>query len=210
MKASPQRFGEVTQGLARDWQDAGMRTPSLIVDEILLRFRERGHRLYGEDVTELQHALQSATFAQRAGEPDTLVAACLLHDYGHLLHDLGEDIADHGVDARHEDIGADFLSRHFPEDIVEPARLHVEAKRYLCRVEPAYLAGLSEASRLSLELQGGPMTDDEARAFERHPHHAAALRLRRYDDLGKEPDMRTDDVEAFRPLLESLVLRPVA
>jgi phosphonate degradation associated HDIG domain protein len=185
-----------------------MQTPSEIVDEILRHFRERGHRHYGEDVTEEQHALQCATFAQRNGEPPQLVAACLLHDYGHLLHDLGEDIAGKGVDARHEDIGANRLKRHFGDEIVEPARLHVEAKRYLCWKEPEYLAGLSEASRLSLQLQGGPMTDGEAREFERNPHHEAAVRLRRYDDMGKVTDMQTPAVEEFRPLLESFVLRP--
>lgn len=184
-------------------------SPSAIVDDVFRLFEERGHRHYGEDVTELQHALQSATFAQRAGEPDSLVVACLLHDYGHLVHDLGEDIADHGVDARHEAVGANRLKRLFVDEVVEPGRLHVEAKRYLCWKEPSYLADLSEASRKSLQLQGGPMSEDEARAFEALPHFDAAIRLRRYDDLGKVTDMATPDLEAFRPLLEAFV-RPTA
>jgi [1-hydroxy-2-(trimethylamino)ethyl]phosphonate dioxygenase len=182
-----------------------MQTPSSIVEEVLLNFRERGHRHYGESVTEQQHALQCATFAQRNGESPALVVACLLHDYGHLLHDLGEDIAEKGVDARHEDVGANRLKRHFIDEIVEPVRLHVEAKRYLCWKEADYLAGLSAASLQSLHLQGGPMTDAEAREFEKHPHYDAAVRLRRYDDMGKVTDMATPDIAEFRGLIESFV-----
>ena len=180
-------------------------TPAAIVEEILRTFRERGHRSYGERVTEQQHALQCATFAEQAGEPPAVIAACLLHDYGHLLHDLGEDIADRGVDARHERIGAHRLEAWFPADVVEPVRLHADSKRYLCWKETEYHAGLSEASRRSLALQGGPMTDAEAAEFERGVHYESAVRVRRYDDRGKIPDLVTPDLEHFRPLLEALV-----
>ncbi len=180
-------------------------TPAEVVNEIFDTFDRCGHRHYGESVTERQHALQCATFASRAGEPDHVVAACLLHDYGHLLHDLGEDIAGYGVDARHEDLGAAVLERWFPPEVVDPVRLHVAAKRYLCWKEPAYLAGLSAASYKSLMLQGGPMTDGQATAFESHPHHVSAVSLRRYDDQGKVTDMQTPELETFRDVLERVV-----
>ncbi len=179
-------------------------SPNEIATEILNVFRERGHRAYGEGVSEQEHALQCATLAQRAGEESALVAACFLHDYGHLLHDLGEDIADRGVDARHEQIGANRLSAWFPAEVIEPIRLHAAAKRYLCGKEPDYLGGLSESSRKSLALQGGAMTDGEAREFERHPHFDRSVRLRRYDDRGKQPEMATLGLEDLRPLLERL------
>lgn len=181
--------------------------PAIIVDEVIRTFAERGGRHYGEQVTEREHALQCAFFARENGETPALVAACLLHDYGHLLHDLGEDAADRGLDARHENVGANRLSKYFGPDVVEPVKLHVEAKRYLCWKEPGYFAGLSVASRKSLQLQGGPMTDGEGREFERHPHYEAAVRLRRYDDMGKVTGMKTPAVEDFRELLESCVLR---
>lgn len=181
--------------------------PAEVIDRIFAVYREKGHRSYGEDVTETQHALQCATFARDAGEAPAIVAACLLHDFGHLAHDLGEDIADHGVDARHEDLGAAALSAWFAPEVVEPVRLHVAAKRYLCAVQPGYAEGLSEASRISLELQGGPMSADEVRAFEAGPHHVAAVRLRLYDDMGKLSDMATPDFEAFRPFLQPFVAR---
>jgi phosphonate degradation associated HDIG domain protein len=179
-----------------------------VVDEIFRQFAAHGHRAYGEDVTEQQHALQCATFAQQQGEEPAVVAACLLHDYGHLLHDLGEDIADRGVDARHEQVGANRLSRWFEEGVVEPIRMHAASKRYLCWKEPDYYAGLSGASQQSLALQGGVMTDAEAHTFEGQPYFERAIRVRRYDDQGKIPDMSTPPLDEFRLLLESLVRSP--
>jgi [1-hydroxy-2-(trimethylamino)ethyl]phosphonate dioxygenase len=174
-----------------------------IIDQIFVAFRERGHRSYGEAVTEAEHMLQSATFAEQSGCDPTLIAAALLHDFGHLLHELGEDIADQGIDSVHEQIGADYLQQYFVPAVTEPGRLHVAAKRYLCAVDPEYFATLSPASVQSLALQGGPMSANEVRAFEASPHLAAAVQLRRFDDLGKVPGMETPPLEHFRPYLEA-------
>ena len=181
-------------------------TVSEIVSQVFAVSAARGPQHYGEDVTETQHALQCATFARANGESPAVVAACLLHDYGHLVHDLGEDIADHGVDAHHETLGANRLARLFTPEVVEPVRLHVAAKRYLCWKLPHYYDGLSEASQKSLALQGGPMTDAEGHAFEQHPHYENAVILRRYDDMGKVADMKTPDFEAFRADLEAFAI----
>lgn len=176
------------------------------LDDVIETYKTLGHRMYGEQVTEMQHALQCATFAHRAGESPVIVAACLLHDFGHLCHRLGEDAADQGLDARHELIGGALLARLFVPEISESAKLHVAAKRYLCWKDPDYFESLSEASRKSLALQGGPMNVDEARAFEALPYYDSAVRVRRYDDMGKVVDMPTADIETFRPLLESFLL----
>ena len=179
------------------------------LDEVLAAYREHGHRHYGEDVTELQHALQCATFAQQAGERPLIVAAALLHDYGHLCHQLGEDTAEHGVDARHEHVGYSKLKGLFADEVIDAARLHVAAKRYLCWKEPDYYDCLSEASRKSLHLQGGPMNDHEACEFEREPHFDIAVRVRRYDEMGKVPDMATPCLAAFAALLQTFICHTV-
>jgi len=181
-----------------------------IIDQVFSTFRERGHQQYGENVTETQHALQCATFARQNAEEPAVVAACLLHDYGHLVHDLGEDIADKGIDAHHETLGANRLNKLFEPIVVEPVRLHVAAKRYLCWKVPGYYEGLSEASQKSLALQGGPMTDAEGLQFEQHPFYDIAVRVRKYDDMGKLADMQTPDFEAFRADLLPFVKAPVA
>jgi [1-hydroxy-2-(trimethylamino)ethyl]phosphonate dioxygenase len=185
-----------------------MPVPGEIVDQILELFKNYGDRHYGENVSEREHALQTAAFAQQLGAPPAVVAASLLHDVGHLLHHLGEDIAHLGVDAGHEELGARALEGRFVPEVVEPIRLHVAAKRYLCR-QSLYYEELSPSSRRSLQLQGGPMTKAEADAFEQHPHFQAAVQLRRLDDMGKVPGLATPDFDAYRPLLESFVRQPV-
>ena len=180
---------------------------SQIINDVFALYERRGHRQYGEEVTELQHALQCAMFAKRAGEPAHMVAACLLHDYGHLLHDLGEDIAEHGIDARHEALGANYLKNLFLPEVVEPIRLHVAAKRYWCWRQPEYFERLSAASKQSLQLQGGSMSQAEAGEFLRHPYAEAAVWLRRYDDAAKVKDLVTPPLETYRTLLAAFVRR---
>jgi len=159
---------------------------------------ERGETLYGgEAVTQLQHALQCAQLAENEGASPALITAALLHDVGHLLEHDFEHAPEHDQDRRHEDLGDAFLARWFGPDVTEPVRLHVAAKRYLCAVEPDYLAGLSPASRHSLMLQGGPMSETEVAQFEAGPHAEDAVRLRRWDDLGKDPDMKTASLGYF-------------
>jgi phosphonate degradation associated HDIG domain protein len=177
-----------------------------VVDEIFQIFEHRGDEAYfGEPVSQKEHALQAARQAEQEGAPPSLVVAALLHDIGHLVHGLGEDIADRGVDARHEDAGESWLARNFPPEVTEPVKLHVAAKRYLCRVDRAYLDQLSPASLQSLALQGGPFSEDEAREFERHRYHREAVRLRRWDDAAKTPGLIVPDLEHYRPALNAVV-----
>ena len=156
-----------------------------IVDEIVTLYERRGLASYGEGVTMVEHALQAGWLARAAGASEALVVAALLHDIGHLLHDLPEDIAEDGIDTGHEMLASAWLSQHFPAAVSEPVRLHVDAKRYLCAVEPGYEAALSDASRLSLKLQGGAFGPDEARSFAARPHAEEAIQIRRWDDEAK-------------------------
>lgn len=181
-----------------------------VVDRIFDLFERFGSLSYGEDTSQLQHALQTAELARSSGCAETLVAAALLHDIGQFLDDAGSAAEALGIDARHEISGANFLKGHFSPAVYEPVRLHVAAKRYLCAVQPSYLNGLSRASKLSLDLQGGPMTPAEVKMFEAEPHFADAVTLRRFDDTGKRPEWRVKDLASYRPLLESLRVAAVA
>jgi [1-hydroxy-2-(trimethylamino)ethyl]phosphonate dioxygenase len=172
-----------------------------LIDDIFTVFREYGSEQYlGEPV------LQSAYAAEQDDAPPRLVAAALLHDYGHFIHDLPADAADHGIDTRHEEVAHAFLSRHFGPEVAEPIRMHVAAKRYLCATDPSYLRQLSPASLHSLDLQGGPFDADEIAEFERSPHADDAVRLRRYDDVGKVAGLTTPDLEHYRTVLEAALL----
>jgi len=177
-------------------------------DQIIGIFAAKGQTAYfGEPVSQLEHALQAAYYAQRENAPDWLVVAALVHDIGHLLHDLPEHIAGLGVDARHEDVGHRWLAQYFGPEITAPVRMHVDAKRYLCAAEPEYLQLLSPASIESLRLQGGPFSDAEARAFEQEPFAREAVRLRRWDDLAKTPGMAVPGLEHYRAMIDASQLR---
>jgi phosphonate degradation associated HDIG domain protein len=179
---------------------------TIIIEQIFGLFERFGSERYGENATQLQHALQVAELARRNGCTPALIAASLLHDIGQLMDDAGNAAETRGVDARHEISGAKFLEAYFPASVSEPVRLHVAAKRYLCAVEPAYPDNLSRASRLSLKYQGGPMMPEETRRFEAEPLHGDAVTLRRFDDAGKLPDWYPPDLASYRALLESLLI----
>ena len=155
----------------------------------------------GEAVTQLAHALQAAELAEREGADEPLIAAALLHDVGHLVAKTGED-----VDDRHEQIGSGFLTPLFGRAVTVPIRLHVDAKRYLCAIEPDYFATLSPASVRSLALQGGLYSGTEAARFASLPFAEDAVRLRRWDDRAKDPDAITRPLESFLPLLRDVAL----
>ncbi len=181
------------------------------IDRLAELFGGEGARSYlGEAVSIAAHMLQAGALAERAGAADALVAAALLHDVGHF-EAVGRGQNDgqqrDAIDYRHQDSGADWLAQWFPTEVTEPVRLHVLAKRYLCAVEPDYLAQLSPASVHTLELQGGPLTDAEAREFERRPDSQAAVSVRRWDDQAKDPAVSTATFDHFRQLLTQLTTR---
>ncbi len=163
-----------------------------------------GAAYFGEPVTVLEHSLQAAWFLQRQGSANTLIAAGLLHDLGHLLHAEGENAAQRGLDTRHEELAADVLRDHMPDAVLDPIRLHVAAKRYLCAAEPRYLASLSSASLESLTLQGGPMSTEETKAFLSLPHAQEAIVLRHADDAAKVKGLAVPQLATYRALADSI------
>jgi phosphonate degradation associated HDIG domain protein len=173
----------------------------LSADRVVELLAERGGQRYGgEAVSQLEHALQCARLAAAAGEPDSVVAAALMHDLGHLLADV-EVTATLSPDDCHQYVALPYLRSHFGPDVLEPIRLHVDAKRYLCHVDAGYWASLSAPSKQSLEWQGGVFDDTAAAAFIAQPHAAAAARLRRYDDLAKVPHRATPSLEHYATVL---------
>lgn len=167
----------------------------------------RGTRQYGmEAVSQLAHALQCAQLAEQAGETPETVIACLLHDLGHLLAAERDQLPDHDtrVDDLHQYMALPFLRGTFGEAVLQPIRLHVDAKRYLCRHEAGYWDTLSPASKHSLDQQGGVFNDAEAQAFLAQPFAAEAIRLRRYDDLAKMPDKSVPGLLHYLPLMQQV------
>lgn len=177
------------------------------IAEIAELYRQWGDHMYDEEVSQTTHAVQCARRARRDGASTALTVAALLHDVGHLLEirsrESAEVVAD--VDLRHQDTGAEALAGVFDERVVEPIRWHVAAKRFLCATDADYAASLSAGSTASLVLQGGPMSGSECADFLRIPHSGDAIRLRRWDDLGKDIDDAPATFAAFEQLLHELV-----
>ena len=173
-----------------------------ILEEVEHIYSEWGSQFYSEKITQVAHGVQCALLAEQSGESDSLILAALLHDIGHLT-DLGEnrgrEVHDH--DTVHEAAGARALASIFPASVTAPIAMHVDAKRYLCTKQPGYFETLSEASVASLVLQGGPMSEDEARRFEAMPNSEQAIKLRIWDDLGKDTEQEAVPMAEFTRLL---------
>lgn len=174
-------------------------TPEEQADLIINYVAERGQSHYDEDITQLQHALQSALLARNAGKSSEVIVAAMLHDLGHLLVDEHDATGDFlAEDLNHEEVGAEYLKPFFTPTVLEPIRLHVPAKRYMCAKDPDYYNGFSDASKKSFEVQGGAMSDEECAEMEKNPLLELALELRRWDDGAKIEDMETPGLEDFR------------
>ena len=178
--------------------------------DVLFEFMQRkGNSFYDEAVTQLEHALQAALLARQNKASPPQVAAALLHDIGHFLMDEEDQQSDFlQEDWLHEEVGAEQLTPFFDESVIDPIRLHVPAKRYLCTVEPEYYQGLSNASKRSYELQGGQLSEAEKSAFESNPHYQSAVLLRRWDDGAKITGFTTPPLSDFRAEVQSCIKTP--
>lgn len=191
--------------LARQLEES---TPEEKVDLLFAYLRVKGRTHYDEQVTQLEHALQTAALAKAAGASSAEVTSALLHDLGHLLVDEHDGDSDFlAEDCNHEALGAQCLKPFFPPAVTVPIKLHVPAKRYLCTVDETYYHQLSAASKRSLEVQGGKMNEVERAEFELTPQLESVLRLRRWDDGGKRGGWIVPDLEAYRQDLLACLLK---
>jgi phosphonate degradation associated HDIG domain protein len=179
---------------------------SLSIPEIVQLLNSRATTWYGQEaVSQLDHALQCAALAEKSNETPETVVAALLHDLGHMLSPHRPNITPADSlptkDDLHQFVALPFLRSLFPDAVLEPIKLHVDAKRYLCAVDANYWADLSPASKHSLELQGGVFDQNQIGAFENLPYYAEAVRLRRYDDLAKVPGHQTPDLAHFEKMM---------
>lgn len=184
--------------------------PTLATAEIFKIYQDHGHLAYGEGMSQLSHAVQAGLLAKDQGYDEEIILAAFLHDIGHLctLSTTGkatEQMGNLGVQ-NHDRIGEDFLRQWGCSDrLVAPVRNHVDAKRYLCHAEPGYYERLSEASKGTLEYQGGPMNAEEAQAFASDPYFSISLEVRRLDEAAKTPNFQVteDHLAYFKNMLEA-------
>jgi phosphonate degradation associated HDIG domain protein len=181
-------------------------SPKTIVAFLADIFKRRGGEEYlGEPVTMAEHMLQGACLAEQQGEDEEIIVATLLHDIGHFTSEFGTFSMQDTHDKYHEEAGAKVLEPFFPAIVIDCVRHHVAAKRYICATDPKYFGELSEASRHSLKLQGGPMSAEEVAEFEKRPNVQEIVKVRHLDDAGKVAGMVTPGFAHYAPMVQRVV-----
>ena len=176
-----------------------------ILDKIISNFKNNKSLYIGEKITIPEHMIQSAMLAEKAKSNDALVCSCLLHDYGHFILENPDKLVRKKIDGKHEDIGYEYLKKFFKKEVVEPIKYHVLAKRYLAK-KNKYFNSLSEASKISLKLQGGALNKKESKEFEKKDFFKQTIKLRKFDEVAKRTDIKMKSIIEYKNLLSSHLL----
>ncbi|HEY2583236.1 MAG TPA: HD domain-containing protein [Mucilaginibacter sp.] len=184
--------------------------PAAIVNEVFSLYERFGDEDYiGEPVSQIEHMSQAAALAEAEGYDDEVILAAFFHDIGHLCAEDGEAESMDGMgNVDHEKLGADYLIDHgFSKRIALMVQGHVIAKRYLTYKYPEYYNKLSDASKTTLQFQGGVMSREEAKAFEHNPDAELIVRLRYWDDMAKEMNVPVNNIDHLKALALNHLLK---
>ena len=176
-----------------------------IIDKIISNFINNKSLYIGEKITISEHMIQSAMLAEKSKSNDDLICSCLLHDYGHFIIDDPDELVKNDKDGYHESVGYEYLKSFFKKEIVEPIKYHVLAKRYLARNKKYYNL-LSDASKISLKLQGGILNKKESNEFEKIPFFKNTIKLRKFDESAKKTNIKIKSINKYKDLLSSQLL----
>jgi len=176
-----------------------------IIDKIISNFINNKSLYIGEKVTISEHMIQTAMIAENAKSTNNLICSCLLHDYGHFILEDPDKLVRKKIDGKHEDIGYEYLKKFFKKEVVEPIKYHVLAKRYLAK-KKKYFNSLSEASKISLKLQGGALNKKESKEFEKKYFFKQTIKLRKFDEVAKRTDIKMKSIIEYKNLLSSHLL----
>ena len=175
------------------------------LDNIFKMYENFGKFDYiGEPVTQIEHMIQAAMLAEEDGQSEEVILAALFHDIGHLIQLNNKNIKNNEKMSKygfknHEKMGLNFLKdNNIKYPIPELVENHVKAKKYLVYKDPKYRENLSDASKKTLEFQGGAMTEKEAEDFEQDKLFELSLKLRSYDDKAKVENKKIKSLDYYR------------
>jgi len=175
----------------------------IVVDEIFSLYENYGAADYiGEPVSQIEHMCQAAQLAEAEGYDDEVILASFFHDIGHLCEHIYEtkQMDGYGV-MDHESLGSQYLrEKGFSEKIARLVESHVPAKRYLTFKYPEYYNKLSEASKATLDKQGGRMDDVEATQFEADNLYLLFIKIREWDDKAKIEKVPLPSLEIYKQM----------
>ena len=176
-----------------------------ILEKIISNFKNNKSLYIGEKLTISEHMIQSAMLAEKAKCNGSVICSCLLHDYGHFLIENPDSLVMNNKDGKHESIGYEYLKKFFKKEIVEPVKYHVIAKRYLAR-DKKYFNFLSEASKISLKLQGGVLNENESNEFKKKKYFKNSILVRKFDESAKQINIKMKSIDSYKSLLKSKLI----
>ena len=176
-----------------------------ILEKIISNFKNNKSLYIGEKITISEHMIQSAMLAEKAKCNGSVICSSLLHDYGHFLIENPDSLVMNGKDGKHEKIGYEYLKKFFKKEVVEPVKYHVLAKRYLAR-NKKYFNFLSEASKISLKLQGGVLNENESNEFKKKKYFKNSILVRKFDEAAKKTNIKMKSIDNYISLLKSKLL----
>ena len=176
-----------------------------IIDQIISSYLNSKLLYIGEKISMTEHMIQTAMLAEKANCSSNLICSSLLHDYGHFILKNPDKLVNKKKDGKHEDLGFKFLNKYFIKDVVGPIKYHVKAKKYLAR-DKKYYNTLSEASKISLKLQGGVMSNNEAKEFESNEFFESSIKLRKFDENAKKVGLKIKSINEYKNLLVSKLI----
>ena len=176
-----------------------------IIEKIISSYLNNKSLYIGEKVTMSEHMIQTAMIAEEKNSSTDLICSSLLHDYGHFILENPDDLVKKNEDGKHEDIGYEFLKKYFSKEVLGPIKYHVKAKRYLSR-ERKYYTFLSQASKISLKMQGGVMSDEESKKFETNEFFESSIKLRKFDEMAKKSGLKIKSINEYKNLLTSKLI----
>ena len=176
-----------------------------VIDKIISNFTNNKSLYIGEKVTMSEHMIQAAMLAEKAKCDDNLICSSLLHDYGHFILEDPDELVELNIDGHHENIGYEYLKSFFKKEVVDPIKYHVLAKRYLAN-DKKYFDLLSDASKISLKLQGGVLNDKESKNFKNKTYFKPSILLRKFDEAAKRTNIKMKSIHHYEKLLSSKLI----
>ena len=176
------RFHAMTEGTAEDWGIIAEQTldlyaglPDRVLDHLRLLDSDHG----GFAVTRLEHSLQTATRAERAGRDDEYV-------FGALLHDIGDTLGSYN----HADIAAAIVKPFVSE------RMHWIVQQHAVFQGYYFFHHLGLDRDMRERFRGHEWFDD------------CAEFCAEYDQPAFDPGYRSLPLEHFEPLLRTVMASP--
>ena len=152
-----------------------------LADRLLQALVKLEHSMSGYKISRLDHSLQCATRAHRAGESEQMVVAA-------LLHDIGDELATYS----HSEMAAAILRPFVSEEIYWVVKNH----------------GIFQMYYYAHHCGGVRNVRDK---FKDHPFYQTAVKFcHEYDQNCFDPEYESEPLEFFRPMVERITAQPIA